>query len=190
MSKIRSALAAVVEGEVLPAEQMQDVMNEVLAGEATSAQIAAFAIALRMRVETPGEIAAAVRAMRDAAHRVDLASTGPLVDTCGTGGDGAGSINISTLSAIVVAGAGVSVAKHGNRAVSSRSGSADVLEALGVQLECSDDVLRSCLREARIAFLFAPAHHAALRHVAPARRELGMRTFFNLLGPQIGRAHV
>lgn len=183
MSKIRSALAAVVEGEVLPAEQMQDVMNEVLAGEATSAQIAAFAIALRMRVETPGEIAAAVRAMRDAAHRVDLASSGPLVDTCGTGGDGAGSINISTLSAIVVAGAGVSVAKHGNRAVSSRSGSADVLEALGVQLECSDDVLRSCLREARIAFLFAPAHHAALRHVAPARRELGMRTFFNLLGP-------
>lgn len=183
MSEIQAALTAVVEGAVLPGHQMQAVMDEVLAGEASSAQIAAFAIALRMREETAGEIAAAVRALRGAAHRVDLASSGPLVDTCGTGGDGVGSINISTLSAIVVAGAGVCVAKHGNRAVSSRSGSADVLEALGVQLECTDDVLRACLRDARIAFLFAPAHHAALRHVAPTRRELGMRTFFNLLGP-------
>ena len=158
-------------------------MAEVLAGEASPVLVAAFAIALRMKGETVDEIASAAQALRGAATLVDFAIDGPLLDTCGTGGDGAGSFNISTVSAIVVAAAGVKVAKHGNRAVSSRCGSADVLEALGVNLESDEAGLRRALDEAGIAFLFAPAHHGALKHAAPARRELGMRTFFNLLGP-------
>jgi anthranilate phosphoribosyltransferase len=162
---------------------MERVMEEILRGEALPEQLAAFLVALRMRGETVDQMAAAARVMRRHASRVDLGVSGPILDTCGTGGDGAGTFNISTVSAIVAAACGVRVAKHGNRAVSSRAGSADVLEALGVRIEVAPEVLVRCVREAGIGFLFAPRHHGALRHAAPVRRSLGIRTFFNLLGP-------
>jgi anthranilate phosphoribosyltransferase len=173
---ITEAIAAVVEGRALDAEAMNAAMEEILGGEATPSQIAAFAIALRMRGETAEELTVAARALRR--HCAPLALGGPLLDTCGTGGDGAGTFNISTVSAIVVAACGVRVAKHGNRAVSSKCGSADVLEALGVKLDAP-----GTLDTLGITFLFAPAFHGALKHAAPVRRELGLRTFFNLLGP-------
>jgi anthranilate phosphoribosyltransferase len=143
----------------------------------------ALAVALRMKGETPEEIAAAARALRERCQGVELGEVPALFDTCGTGGDAAGTFNISTVCALVVAACGVHVAKHGNRAVSSQSGSADVLEALGVRVEVEHDVFRQSIEQLGIGFLFAPAHHAALRHAAPVRRQLGLRTFFNLLGP-------
>ncbi|MCA9583594.1 MAG: anthranilate phosphoribosyltransferase, partial [Myxococcales bacterium] len=157
--------------------------DDILGGRATPDQIAALAVALRMRGETPEEIASAARVMRQRCDRVDLHLPSPLMDTCGTGGDGAGSFNVSTTAAIVVAAAGVAVAKHGNRAVSSRSGSADLLEALGVRIELSKGEVAECIQEVGIGFFFAPAFHGALKHAAPVRRRLGIRTFFNLLGP-------
>jgi anthranilate phosphoribosyltransferase len=175
-------LARVVEGEPLDAPRMEAAMEAILAGEATPAQIAALAVALRMRGETAEELSAAARVMRRRAVPLSL-SADRLLDTCGTGGDGAGTFNISTVAAIVVAACGVPVAKHGNRAVSSRSGSADVLEALGVALHPDPAEVEATLRELGITFLFAPAFHGALKHAAPVRRELGLRTFFNLLGP-------
>jgi anthranilate phosphoribosyltransferase len=180
---IREALARLVGGRDLAADAMAGVMDEIMAGEATPSQVAAFATALRMKGETVEELAAAAARVR--AHAVPLGKlrAAPLLDTCGTGGDGADTFNISTTVAFVVAGAGVPVAKHGNRAVSSRAGSADVLEALGVSLDQKPERARACLEDLGICFLFAPSYHGALRHAAAARREIGLRTFFNLLGP-------
>ncbi len=180
---ITSAIRKVVRGTILTPGEMRAAMTAILSGDASDVQIAGFAIALRMRGETSAEIGAAARALRDASDPLVAPHTGPILDTCGTGGDGAETFNISTVAAIVVAGCGVRVAKHGNRAVSSRAGSADLLQALGVNIDASHEVLARCLDEVRITFLFAPAHHAALRHAASARRALGVRTFFNLLGP-------
>lgn len=187
---IGAAIEAVVEGRDLDAALMEGAMRAILAGEATPVQIAAFAIALRMKGETATEIAAAAREMRARCTSVDLGIDGPVVDTCGTGGDGAGSFNVSTVAAIVVAAAGGRVAKHGNRAVSSRAGSADVLEALGVALDLGPDHVRESVRQLGIGFLFAPAYHQALKHAAPVRKELRLRTFFNLLGPLANPASV
>jgi anthranilate phosphoribosyltransferase len=161
---------------------MERAMEAILAGEATPAQIAALAIALRMRGETTEELAAAARVLRRRALPLRV-SHDRVLDTCGTGGDGAGTFNVSTAAAIVVASCGVIVAKHGNRAISSRSGSADVLEALGVRVQSEPEAVAATLDAIGIAFLFAPAFHGALKYAGPVRRELGVRTFFNLLGP-------
>ncbi|MEM9192954.1 MAG: anthranilate phosphoribosyltransferase [Myxococcota bacterium] len=180
---LRAAIHAVAEGRALRIDEMKAAMNEVLEGEGSEALIAALAMGLRVRGETTDEILAAAEVMRTHCRAVSLRGEGPLLDTCGTGGDGSGSFNVSTASAIVVAACGVRVAKHGNRAVSSRSGSADVLEALGLRIDLPVDRLRASVDDLGIGFLFAPAHHGALRHAAPVRRALGLRTFFNLLGP-------
>ena len=185
---VRDALSRVLDGEELAPAAMEAAMDSILAGEATPAQIAGLAIALRMRGETTAELAAAARAMRRRVAAPDLGTSGVLLDTCGTGGDGAGTFNVSTTCALVVAACGVRVAKHGNRAVSSRSGSADVLEALGIRVDAPHPEVVRHLRELGIAFFFAPAYHAALKHAASARRELGVRTFFNLLGPLVNPA--
>ena len=180
---IKLALAAVVEGRELDAPTMAAVMEAILAGTATPPQIAALAVALRMRGETDDELATAATVLRAHCDRVDFDGVGPLLDTCGTGGDGLGTFNVSTAAAIVAAACGVRVAKHGNRAVSSRCGSADVLSALGVRIDAPMATRRRCLEQLGITFLFAPLHHQAMRHAAPVRRDLGLRTFFNLLGP-------
>ena len=158
-------------------------MDTILAGEASEAQIAAFVVGLRMKGESSDEIAAAARSLRKQCEAIHPTVHGPLLDTCGTGGDGLHTFNISTGAAIVAASCGVAVAKHGNRAVSSKAGSADVLEALGVRIDLEPDAVQRCIEEIGIGFLFAPSHHAAMRHAAPVRRELGIRTLFNLLGP-------
>ncbi len=162
---------------------MGQAMASILEGEASPVLVAAFAVALRMRGETVDDLTEAVETLRDRLPGPPFPGHPVLIDTCGTGGDGAGTFNVSTVSAVVVAACGGRVAKHGNRAVSSRAGSADVLEALGIVLEPSAALAARQLETLGITFLFAPAHHAALRHVAAARRELGVRTFFNLLGP-------
>jgi anthranilate phosphoribosyltransferase len=180
---ITEAIKEVVAGHDLSASQVDAVMNAILEGRASPAQIAAFVVALRMKGESSQEIAAAARALRMHCDAIHPSVDGPLLDTCGTGGDGLHTFNISTAAAIVVAACGVAVAKHGNRAVSSKSGSADVLEALGVRVDLSPAGVRRCIEEVGIGFLFAPSHHAAMRHAAPVRRELGIRTLFNLLGP-------
>jgi anthranilate phosphoribosyltransferase len=176
-------LGRLVRREELPASLAQSALAAVLAGDATDAQIAAFAIALRAKGETPAELAALVRAMLAHADHVDWDGPQPLVDTCGTGGDRAGTINVSTIAALIAAGGGARVAKHGNRAASSRCGSADVLEALGVAIDLGPAGVSRCLREAGIGFCFAQRFHSALRHAAAARRELGVPTTFNFLGP-------
>lgn len=185
---LRDALGRLLADEPLDGAAMEAAMGAILAGEGTPAQVAGFAVALRMRGETTEQIAAAARTLRAHAATVELPGPGPILDTCGTGGDGAGTFNVSTVSAIVVAACGVKVAKHGNRSVSSRSGSADVLEALGVRIDAPEPVVIDCLAEVGITFLFAPAHHQALRHAATPRRELGARTVFNLLGPLVNPA--
>jgi len=169
-------------GESLPAEQAEAVMNEIMTGGATPAQIAGFLVALRIKGETADEITGCARAMRSAAVPVHP-SRSDVIDTCGTGGDQAGTFNISTTAAFVVAGAGLGVAKHGNRSVSSRSGSADVLEALGVNLMLAPERVAQAIDEIGIGFLFAPNLHPAMRYAVGPRRELGVRTVFNLLGP-------
>ncbi len=179
---IKELLARVVDGEKLDHEEAHSAMRLIMRGEATPAQIAGFLVALRIRGETVDEIAGFAAAMRGAANPVDLETRG-LVDTCGTGGDGADTFNISTAAALVAAAAGVPIAKHGNRAVSSACGSADVLEALGVTLVADQASLRRSLADAGIAFLFAPSQHPAMKHAVGPRRELGLRTVFNLLGP-------
>jgi anthranilate phosphoribosyltransferase len=186
---VRAALASVVEGRELDAEAMGAAMDAILGGDAMPAQIAGLAVALRMRGETTTEIVAAVRALRRAASPLPIPAGTALLDTCGTGGDGLGTFNVSTVVAMVAAAAGAKVAKHGNRAISSRAGSADVLEALGVRIDLSPERAVEVLDEVGITFLFAPAHHSALRHAASVRRELGVRTFFNLLGPLANPAH-
>ncbi|MFQ5742842.1 MAG: anthranilate phosphoribosyltransferase [Acidobacteriota bacterium] len=179
---LRSAIGRVVAGEDLSREEARLAVESIMRGEATPSQIAGLLVALRMKGETVDEIVGSAEAMRAAALRLHVAVDN-LVDTCGTGGDGAGTFNISTTAAFVVAGAGVPVAKHGNRAISSACGSADVLEALGVTLLSEPERLASCLAQAGIAFLFAPFQHPAMKHAVGPRRELAIRTIFNLLGP-------
>jgi anthranilate phosphoribosyltransferase len=170
--------------ESLTVEEAEEVMSQIMSGEATPAQIGAYLMALRMKGETVAEITGSARAMRRSAIQVKPA-TAPddLVDTCGTGGDGSGTFNISTTAAFVVAGAGQKVAKHGNRAASSKSGSADVLAALGVNLELTPEQIADAIDEVGIGFLFAVKHHPAMKHAIGPRRELGVRTIFNALGP-------
>lgn len=177
-------LARVVEREDLSAAEAEQAMTVILDGQASPTQIGAFLVALRMKGETADEVFGFARAMRDRAVRIPLDSgEEPLLDTCGTGGDGSGTFNISTTAAFVVAGAGVRVAKHGNRSISSRCGSADVLEALGVTIAQSAEQTARAVREVGIGFLFAPPLHPAMRFAQPARQELKLRTVFNLLGP-------
>ncbi len=184
---IKEAIAKVVQREDLSENEMVDVMNEIMGGIATDAQIGSFITALRMKGETVEEITGAVRVMRDKAtvisSGVDVDSGGILVDTCGTGGDGSGTFNVSTTSAFVVAGAGIAVAKHGNRSISSNCGSADVLEAAGVALDISSDKVGECIKKVGIGFLFAPALHGAMKHAIGPRKEMGIRSIFNILGP-------
>jgi len=180
---IREALVRVIDRHDLTADQMAEVVGEIMDGQATPAQIGGLLVALRMKGETVDEIVGAARAMRARMIGVVGDPTVPMVDTCGTGGDGSRSVNVSTIAAFLVAGAGVVVAKHGNRAQSSQSGAHDVIEALGLHPAPAPDVLARCLREAKLAFLFAPAHHAATKHAAGPRKEVGFRTLFNLLGP-------
>jgi anthranilate phosphoribosyltransferase len=180
---MKELIAKLVAGESLDATSMEQAMDQVLRGEATSAQIAALLVGLRMKGETVEEIAAAARSMRRHAVPVSVQARAPIVDTCGTGGDGAGSFNISTVAALVVAACGVTVAKHGNRAASSQAGSADVLEALGVDIAASPERIARCIEQVGIGFMFARAHHPAMNHVGPVRSELGVRTLFNFLGP-------
>ena len=179
---IKEAINRVVQSADLTESEMMEVMNEVMTGKATTAQIASFITALRMKGETVPEITGAARVMREKATRI-TAPAGGLVDTCGTGGDESMTFNISTASAFVAAGAGVTVAKHGNRSVSSKCGSADVLKALGVNIEAGTELVERCLREAGIGFLFAPMLHGAMKYAAPVRKELGIRSIFNILGP-------
>jgi anthranilate phosphoribosyltransferase len=181
-------LQQVSDGRALSAEQAGDAFALMMGGEVSEAQIAGFLMALRARGETVDEITGAATAMRARMRRVNAPDGA--IDIVGTGGDAKGTHNVSTCTAFVVAGAGVPVAKHGNRAVSSRSGAADVLEHLGVAMDTPQDKLEQALREARVGFMFAPAHHAAMRHVAPARKALGVRTIFNVLGPLCNPAGV
>ncbi len=174
-------LARLVDGRVLSGDEAREFFAACLRGEPTPAQVAAAVTALRIRGETVEEIAAFATAMRQAARTLDHPYDA--IDTCGTGGDGAHTYNISTAAALVLAGAGLKVAKHGNRALSSKSGSSDVLSALGVNLQADQAQQRRSLDDAGIAFLFAPAYHGAMRHVGPVRAEIGFRTVFNLLGP-------
>ncbi|MGI9302674.1 MAG: anthranilate phosphoribosyltransferase [Gammaproteobacteria bacterium] len=179
---IQQAIAAVIDGKNLNAEDMTAVMRAIMTGEATPSQIGGFLVGLRVKGETAEEIAAAAAVMRGLATKVNV---GPehLVDTCGTGGDGAETFNISTASALVTAAAGGRVAKHGNRSVSSKSGSADVLEAAGVKLDLGPEQVGRCIEAVGFGFLFAPAHHGAMKHAIGPRREMAVRTIFNLLGP-------
>jgi len=177
-----SFLHRVAERVNLTAAEAEQAMSLILSGDATTAQIAAFLVAMRMKKETPAELLGLARALRARMTRVD-AGPGTVIDTCGTGGDSAGTFNVSTVVALVVAGAGVRVAKHGNRSISSRCGSADVFEGLGVRIDLPPDAAGRSIRETGIGFLFAPAFHPAMKHAQPARVELKMRTVFNLLGP-------
>jgi anthranilate phosphoribosyltransferase len=178
---IKEAIVKVAGGQPLDMAEASAAMEEIVQGTATPAQIAAFAIALRMKGETAAEIAGLARVMRQEAVRVSVA--GEVVDTCGTGGDGLSTFNISTVSAFVTSGAGVRVAKHGNRAYTSSCGSADVLEALGVAIELRPEEVAACVERAGIGFMFAPMFHPAMKHAAGPRREIGIRTVFNVLGP-------
>ncbi len=178
----QTTLHTLVDGNDLTEDEMVSSMTEIMEGEVTDSHLAAFLTALHMKGETVAEIVGAARVMRAKAEKLNIKST-PLVDTCGTGGDGADTFNISTASALVTAGAGVNVAKHGNRAVSSRSGSADVLKCLGVNLDANLATVQRCVDEAGLGFLFAPLMHKAMKHAGGVRKELGFRTIFNLLGP-------
>ena len=179
---MQKAIKAVTEKQDLSAEEMSATMRLIMTGEATPAQVGGFLIGLRMKGETIDEIAAAAAVMRELASKVDVDKE-HLVDTCGTGGDASGSFNISTASAIVVAAAGGKVAKHGNRSISSKSGSADVLETAGVNLEISPQQVAECVNEIGVGFMFAPLHHSAMKHAIGPRREMAVRTIFNVLGP-------
>jgi anthranilate phosphoribosyltransferase len=179
---IGALIGKLVEQQSLTEEEAAQAMRQIMEGDATPAQIAAFLIALRMKGESIDEITGCARVMREKVIRI-RASYPNVIDTCGTGGDGSQTFNISTTAAFVVAGAGVPVAKHGNRAMSSRCGSADLLQALGVAIELSPEAAEACLAEVGITFLFAPMFHSAMRHAIGPRREIGVRTIFNILGP-------
>lgn len=169
-------------------EDMLEIMRQIMSGEFTTTQIAGFLMALRVKGETVTEIAAAAQVMRELSSKVVIDDRAHLIDTCGTGGAPNKAFNVSTASAFVAAGAGARIAKHGGRAASSKSGSADVLEALGVNIGLSAEQVARCVNEAGIGFMFAPNHHAAMKYAAPVRRELGVRTLFNLLGPMTNPA--
>jgi anthranilate phosphoribosyltransferase len=179
---IKAALGKIAARQDLTGEEMRSVMTSIMSGEATPSQIGAFLMGLRVKGETVGEIAAAVSILRE--KMVPVTAPEDVIDIVGTGGDGAETLNISTATALVVAAAGVPVAKHGNRALSSKSGASDVLQALGVKIDLTPEQISRCIAEAGIGFMFAPAHHPAMKHVGPSRAELGTRTMFNLLGPQ------
>lgn len=179
---ISAAINQLINGESLSSEQMQATMREVMTGNASDAQIGGLLVALRMNGETSAEIFGAAQVMRELAMKVDIADT-PLIDIVGTGGDSAGLFNVSTASAFVVAAAGGKVAKHGNRSVTSNSGSADVLEAAGVRLDLSSEEVARCVKEVGVGFMFAVNHHSAMKHAIGPRKELAARTIFNLLGP-------
>ena len=176
-------LTKLIDRHDLPFAEMRELMEHIMSGQLTPAQIAAVLIALRMKGETVDEIAASAAVMRELSTKVNVKHTGHLVDTCGTGGDGAQTFNISTTSAFVAAAAGARVAKHGGRSVSSTCGSADVLEKLGVNVNLTPEQVAQCVDNIGVGFMFAPHHHSAMKHAAPVRRELGVRTMFNLLGP-------
>lgn len=188
MAELKPFIAKAAMGESLTREEAREAFNILMSGEATPSQIGGLLMALRVRGETVDEITGAVETMRAKMLRVE-APAGAL-DIVGTGGDGSGSYNISTCAAIVAAGAGLSIAKHGNRALSSRSGAADTLAALGVKLDITPEAISRCIAEAGVGFMFAPQHHAAMKHVGPSRTELGTRTIFNLLGPLSNPASV
>ena len=179
---IKQAINHVLGRHDLSDDEMIEVMRCIMTGGATPAQIGGFLVGLRMKGETVGEIASAASVMRELAARVDVDAE-YLVDTCGTGGDASGSFNISSASAFVTAAAGARVAKHGNRSISSKSGSADVLEAAGVRLDLKPEQVAQCIAEVGVGFMFAPAHHGAMKHAIGPRREMGVRTIFNVLGP-------
>jgi anthranilate phosphoribosyltransferase len=178
---IKEAIVNLVSGNSLTIEEASTVMEEIMEGSATQAQLGAFLVALRLKGETAEEVAGLASVMRAKSKRVTV--SGPVVDVVGTGGDGSNTFNISTTAAFIVAGSGLKVAKHGNRAMSSRCGSADVLEALGVKIELSADQVKQCIEEVGIGFMFAPAFHPAMKYAAAPRREIGIRTVFNILGP-------
>ena len=178
----QDSLKKIIQRQDLSEAEMADVMTEIMSGSATDAQIGAFMAALATKGETFSELAGAARAMRRKAARIQVTAD-TVVDTCGTGGDRANTFNISTTAAFVVAGRGVTVAKHGNRSVSSKCGSADLLESLGVRLDVVPEVVEEAIREIGIGFLFAPVFHGAMRHAAKARKEVGVRSIFNMLGP-------
>ena len=180
---INQAIKAVIEKRNLNESDMIDVMNSIMTGQTTDAQIGAFLVGLSMKGETIEEITASAKVMRSLATPVEIKSNKYLVDTCGTGGDGLGLFNISTASAFVVAAAGGKVAKHGNRSISSKSGSADVLESAGVNLNLSPSLISECITQIGVGFMFAPAHHSAMKHAIGPRKELAVRTIFNVLGP-------
>ena len=179
---MQSAIKAVTEKQNLSREEMTQVMQLIMTGQATDSQIGGFLIGLRMKGETVDEVTAAASVMRELSSKVNI-SAEHLVDTCGTGGDASGSFNISTASAMVAAAAGATVAKHGNRSVSSKSGSADVLESAGVNLEISPDQVADCINKIGVGFMFAVKHHGAMKHAIGPRKEMGVRTIFNVLGP-------
>jgi len=179
---IRDALTKLADRTSLSAQEAEEVMSEIMDGAATPAQIAAYLMGLRQKGETVEEIAGSARAMRARATRIRVGAQ-VVVDTCGTGGDGAHTFNISTTAAFVVAGAGITVAKHGNRSISSKSGSADVLSALGVKIDLTPDRVADCIDEVGVGFLFAPLFHGAMKHCAGPRQEMGIRTLLNVLGP-------
>jgi anthranilate phosphoribosyltransferase len=180
--ELSQAINSILQRKDLSESDMQSVMRTIMTGGATDAQIGGFLIGLRMKGETVNEITAAARVMRELASKVDV-SADHLVDTCGTGGDASGTFNISTASAFVVAAAGGRVAKHGNRSISSKSGSADVLEAAGVRLDLNADQVKQCIEKVGVGFMFAPAHHGAMKHAIGPRKEMAARTIFNVLGP-------
>ena len=180
---IQEAIKKVISREDLTEDEMRSVMNDIMTGNATDAQIGGFLVGLSMKGETIDEIVAAAKVMRSLATGVKISKPKHLVDTCGTGGDSSGLFNVSTASAFVVASAGGQVAKHGNRSISSKSGSADVLETAGVNLDMSPETISNCVEKIGVGFMFAPAHHSAMKYAIGPRRELAVRTIFNVLGP-------
>jgi anthranilate phosphoribosyltransferase len=181
--KPQDALTRVIEHREIFHDEMTSLMRQIMGGEVSPVMIAAIVIGLRVKKESIGEIAAAAQVMRELSTKVTVGNATHLVDTCGTGGDGAHTFNISTAAMFVAAAAGARIAKHGGRSVSSQSGSADVLEALGVNISLTPEQVGQCIDEVGIGFMFAPNHHSAMKHAAPVRRELGVRTLFNILGP-------
>ena len=188
MSDLKAIIAKAADGQPLSRDEAKTAFGIMMSGEATPSQIGGLLMALRVRGETVDEITGAVETMREKMTPVNAPADS--LDIVGTGGDASGTYNVSTCAAIVAAGAGLSIAKHGNRALSSKSGAADTLAALGVNIEASPDIIAQCISEAGVGFMFAPAHHAAMRHVGPSRVELGTRTIFNLLGPLSNPASV
>lgn len=186
---IEELIQKLVDGTDLTAEEAEKSMEALMSGNSTDAQNAGFLIALRMKGETPLEIASMAKVMRKHALAISPKVKGTLVDTCGTGGDRKGTINVSSIAMFVAAGAGIPVAKHGNRSVSSHCGSADVLEALNVKIDLSPEKVRRCIEEVGVGFMFAPVFHTAMKNVMPARKQLGVRTVFNVLGPLTNPAH-